>query len=52
VTQKINILLVDDHAVVRAGYKTYLSLSENIGEIYEADRGKSLASYTINISRI
>ena len=39
-TQKINILLVDDHAVVRAGYKTYLSLSENIGEIYEADLGE------------
>jgi DNA-binding NarL/FixJ family response regulator len=26
--------------IVRAGYKTYLSLSENIGEIYEADRGE------------
>lgn len=38
---KINVLLVDDHAVVRAGYKTYLSLSERIGEIYEADRGES-----------
>jgi DNA-binding NarL/FixJ family response regulator len=33
--------LVDDHAVVRTGYKTYLSLSERIGEIYEADRGES-----------
>lgn len=39
--QKINVLLVDDHAVVRTGYKTYLSLSEQIGEIYEADRGES-----------
>ncbi|QPK61475.1 response regulator transcription factor [Methylomonas sp. LL1] len=38
---KINVLLVDDHAVVRTGYKTYLSLSERIGEIYEADRGES-----------
>ncbi|MEQ1529724.1 MAG: DNA-binding response regulator, partial [Methylococcales bacterium] len=28
---KINVLLVDDHAVVRTGYKTYLSLSDNIG---------------------
>ncbi|MBV5300744.1 MAG: response regulator transcription factor [Methylococcales bacterium] len=37
---KINILLVDDHAVVRAGYKTYLSLSHHIGEIYEAERGE------------
>lgn len=38
---KISVLLVDDHAVVRAGYKTYLSLSERIGEIYEADRGET-----------
>lgn len=40
VSKKINVLLVDDHAVVRAGYKTYLSLTEDIGEIYEADRGE------------
>ncbi|MBS4049785.1 MAG: response regulator transcription factor [Methylomonas sp.] len=38
---KINVLLVDDHAVVRAGYKAYLSLSEHIGHIYEADRGET-----------
>jgi len=41
VSQKINVLLVDDHAVVRTGYKTYLALSENIGQIYEADRGEA-----------
>jgi DNA-binding NarL/FixJ family response regulator len=35
------VLLVDDHAVVRAGYKTYLALSEKIGQIYEADRGET-----------
>ncbi len=40
-SRKISVLLVDDHAVVRTGYKTYLSLSERIGEIYEADRGES-----------
>lgn len=40
-TRKINVLLVDDHAVVRTGYKTYLSLSDEIGEIYEAERGES-----------
>lgn len=40
-SRKINVLLVDDHAVVRTGYKTYLSLSERIGEIYEADRGEA-----------
>lgn len=39
--KKINVLLVDDHAVVRTGYKTYLSLSARIGDIYEADRGES-----------
>ncbi|MDD2761548.1 MAG: response regulator transcription factor [Methylomonas sp.] len=40
-SNKINVLLVDDHAVVRTGYKTYLSFSERIGEIYEADRGET-----------
>jgi len=37
---KISVLIVDDHAVVRAGYKTYLSLSDEIGDIYEADCGE------------
>lgn len=36
---KVSVLLVDDHAVVRAGYKSYLSLSDKIGDIYEADCG-------------
>jgi DNA-binding NarL/FixJ family response regulator len=40
-SEKINVLLVDDHAVVRTGYKTYLSFAENIGQIYEADRGET-----------
>lgn len=39
-SHKINVLLVDDHAVVRTGYKAYLSLAEDIGDIYEADRGE------------
>lgn len=39
--KKYNVLLVDDHAVVRAGYKTYLSLSDKIGEIYETDRSET-----------
>lgn len=38
---KVSVLLVDDHAVVREGYKTYLSLSENIGEVYQADCGET-----------
>ena len=37
----ISVLIVDDHAVVRAGYKTYLSLSNKIGDIYEADCGET-----------
>jgi two-component system invasion response regulator UvrY len=41
VSEKINVLLVDDHAVVRTGYKTYLALSNRIGRIYEADRGET-----------
>ncbi len=40
-TDAINVLLVDDHAVVRTGYKTYLSLSGKIGTILEAERGES-----------
>lgn len=39
--EKINVLLVDDHAVVRTGYKAYLALADNIGLIYEADRGET-----------
>lgn len=37
----IDVLLVDDHAVVRAGYKAFLSLSDKIKTIYEADRGET-----------
>lgn len=40
-SKKISVLLVDDHAVVRTGFKTYLSLSKNIGDIYESDRCES-----------
>ena len=38
---KLTVLLVDDHAVVRAGYKSYLSLSEKIGHVYEVDSGEA-----------
>jgi two-component system, NarL family, invasion response regulator UvrY len=40
VSAKIDVLLVDDHAVVRAGYKAYLALSDKIRTIYEAERGE------------
>lgn len=39
--RKINVLLVDDHSVVRAGYRLLLSQSADIGGIWEADCGES-----------
>jgi DNA-binding NarL/FixJ family response regulator len=39
--RKIRILLVDDHAVVRAGYSTLLQHTANIEVIAEADNGHS-----------
>lgn len=38
--RKIRILLVDDHAVVRAGYSTLLRNAANIEVIAEADNGQ------------
>lgn len=36
----INVLLVDDHAVVRAGYRLLLSQSKSINDILEAETGE------------
>ncbi len=41
VNTKIKVLLVDDHAVVRAGFKMLLATQENINVIGEADRGET-----------
>lgn len=38
--RKIKVLLVDDHAVVRAGFKLLLATSPNIEVIAEAERGE------------
>ena len=38
--RKIKVLLVDDHAVVRAGFKLLLTTSSNIEVIAEAERGE------------
>ena len=38
--ERIKVLLVDDHAVVRAGFKLLLSSSANIEVIAEATRGE------------
>jgi DNA-binding NarL/FixJ family response regulator len=37
----LTVLLVDDHAVVRTGLKTYLGLADNISQVYECDRGET-----------
>jgi two-component system, NarL family, invasion response regulator UvrY len=39
--RRIDVLLVDDHSVVRAGYRMLLSQSKAIGRIHEADGGES-----------
>lgn len=39
-TRAVKLLLVDDHAVVRAGFSVLLSLSDNIKVIAEAERGE------------
>ena len=39
-TCKIKVLLVDDHAVVRAGFKLLLATSLDIEVVAEADRGE------------
>ncbi len=48
-TDKIKVLLVDDHAVVRAGFKLLLSSARNIRVIAEAERGEqALRCYSDN----
>lgn len=39
-SKKISVMLVDDHAVVRAGYRLLLSRSEDIQVVCEAERGE------------
>lgn len=42
---KITVMLVDDHAVVRAGYRLLLSQSENIEVVCEAERGEEACQF-------
>jgi two-component system invasion response regulator UvrY len=44
-SSKITVMLVDDHAVVRAGYRLLLSQSENIEVVCEAERGEEACQY-------
>lgn len=46
--QKIDVLLADDHAVVRAGYRLLLSQSPEIGEIKEATSGENACQYYVD----
>lgn len=39
-SEKIKIILVDDHAVVRAGFRMLLAASDEIQVVGEADRGE------------
>ncbi|MFZ4701952.1 MAG: response regulator [Candidatus Methylumidiphilus sp.] len=43
--RKITVMLVDDHAVVRAGYRLLLSQSSHIEIVREAERGEEACQY-------
>lgn len=43
--RKITVLLVDDHAVVRAGYRLLLGQSGQIETVREAERGEEACQY-------
>jgi DNA-binding NarL/FixJ family response regulator len=43
--RKITVMLVDDHAVVRAGYRLLLSQSPLIEVVREAERGEEACQY-------
>jgi DNA-binding NarL/FixJ family response regulator len=48
--ESISVLLVDDHAVVRAGYKRYLELDERIVVVGEAVDGESAYAFLAQAS--
>ena len=48
-TKKIKIILVDDHAVVRAGFRMLLATSESIEVISEASRGEEAIGQYLNL---
>lgn len=41
-TKKISVMLVDDHAVVRAGFRLLLGTEDNINVIAEAEKGEQV----------
>ena len=48
-TEKIKIILVDDHAVVRAGFRMLLATSEAIEVISEASKGEEAIGQYVNL---
>ena len=48
--QKISVLLVDDHAVVRAGYRMLLKNSDDIEVVAEADSGERACKAFIDLN--
>jgi len=48
-TEKIKIILVADHAVVRAGFRMLLATSESIEVISEASRGEEAIGQYLNL---
>lgn len=44
-SSKITVMLVDDHAVVRAGYRLLLSQSPNMEVVCEAERSEEACQY-------
>jgi len=49
---KLNVLLVDDHEVVRAGYRRLLEVTEDIAVIAEASSGEQAFRTILNISQM
>jgi two-component system, NarL family, invasion response regulator UvrY len=47
--KKINVLLVDDHAVVRAGFRMLLASASGIEIVAEADRGETACQLYLEI---
>jgi len=48
-TKKIRVLLVDDHAVVRAGYQMLLKNTDDIEVVAEADTGETACKKFIDL---